>query len=246
MTPPRRRHAILAVTVMGLSIASVALASHFSEEANRYFQRVCTKSKQEGIQAFVCDLRERLDALTVRVDNIPAGPQGPQGEVGPQGSQGEPGVPGSETPRLLVKDIDNKTVGVIMDTVDSHHDQRNLASYVLWNSDLQTFLQINLFGGLVSANWSGSIFFYESSDCSGPALLQNVYPYRLYASGPPGWDNFKVATPLELKRNIAVQSRWEGDCQPTNQTLDTAMEVVKVSLPSFSTPTGTPLIITEE
>ena len=50
--------------------ANVVLAAHLLDEAEEFFRKHCGREKINGIQAFVCDLRERLDALTQRVDRL--------------------------------------------------------------------------------------------------------------------------------------------------------------------------------
>lgn len=120
-----RRRIVLATTAVGILAATVVSASHLSAEAERFFQRICVRRPEpKGMKAFVCDLRERLDALTARVDNIPAGPQGPtgpQGEPGPPGPEGEPGAPGPQGPagpRLVVKDANRNVIGPLLDKED--------------------------------------------------------------------------------------------------------------------------------
>ncbi len=77
-------------------IGNVAIASHYAPEAEKFFQQNCTRPRQFSIIAFVCDLRERLDALVTRIDVLEEQPgiPGPQGPAGPRGGTGAVGLQG--------------------------------------------------------------------------------------------------------------------------------------------------------
>ncbi len=73
-------------------VSGVALANHYASDAQKFFDQNCTKKKQIGITAFVCDLRERIDSIQLIPG--PQGPQGPQGQQGPVGPKGGTGATG--------------------------------------------------------------------------------------------------------------------------------------------------------
>ena len=85
--------------------AAVAVFAANADEAEKFYQKTCAQTNLKGINAFVCDLRLRLDALTAQVENIPAGPPGPQGEPGPQGPAGS---------HFVVKDANGDEVGDLL------------------------------------------------------------------------------------------------------------------------------------
>lgn len=82
------------IVVIAVLLPALAVASHYTSEAQRFFERNCNKPRQFGITAFVCDLRERIDKIQL----IP-GPPGPQGPQGPKGGTGATGLQGETGPR---------------------------------------------------------------------------------------------------------------------------------------------------
>lgn len=79
----------LVFAMVGLILApAIVFARQRLSEADEYYQKFCQKNRQTGLQAFVCDLRYKIDHLTL----IP----GPQGLPGPQGEPGAPGEQGEK------------------------------------------------------------------------------------------------------------------------------------------------------
>jgi len=74
------------VGLFALLFANLVVASNYSSQADRYFEKVCSKKRLWNFQAYICDLRYRIDEI----------PEGPQGEKGDKGDQGEPGAQGEK------------------------------------------------------------------------------------------------------------------------------------------------------
>ncbi|MDO8560433.1 MAG: hypothetical protein Q7S23_05425 [bacterium] len=250
MHPTTKRRAVVISLVVGLLVGTVALASHFSVEAEKFFQKNCTRADLKGINAFVCDLRERIDALTVRVDNIPAGPPGPQGEPGPAGSpgpQGEPGPMGPTGSRLVVKDATGALVGILVDTDGNTYEVWDPREHKIIYYDRST--GFNLPAPLDPVlSPPAPEFWYESSDCTGQPLKLHLLSDRVYYAGsnPYGWAYF---TATVLRGDIPTQSVWEGGaCRSLSQVTGPLTEVVETSTPPPPPipPYAAPLIIVEE
>lgn len=66
-----RRRRIFLISVLGvIAGANLVMAAHLLDEAEEFFRKRCGRRQLEGIFAFACDLRERLNALTQRVDAL--------------------------------------------------------------------------------------------------------------------------------------------------------------------------------
>ncbi len=265
MTPIVQRRLFITVTALSFFIATVALASHFSTQADKFFQKICVRRPEpHGIQAFVCDLRERLDALTTRVDNIPAGPQGPkgdpgsQGEPGPQGepgvagAPGEPGVSGAPDeqgpigpqgpagPRLIVKDANGQVIGSLV----AHDANTGTDSFTVWDSQLRRFI---LFHSITTAQpyfpeISGN-FSWESDDCTGQALYPDARsPYEIHRVGPnnkDGWTHVEISDPTKVRNNVVVHSEWNTSirsCVHVSEIEDSVTELTPVTPPTYVGP----------
>ena len=228
-----KRRAIIGTLAVGLLTGTVTLASHFSIEADKFFQKTCTRPQLQGINAFVCDLRERLDALTVRVDNIPAGPPGPQGDPGSQGPQGEPGGPGPKGdpgsqgdqgpigpqgpggPRLVVKDANGTVIGTLIQIIGPSNSP---TGYIVWSSTAHSitklkFLDLSDPYYLPTFVHSFSIeFSYESDNCTGTPVYSEGA--RLNAEydvlNPPNLEGWSLAHATDVLANVVVNSVYDS------------------------------------
>src|SRR2546427_756293 len=164
-----KKYAYFSLALLFMAFAMTAVFAANSDEADKFFQKTCAQTNLKGINAFVCDLRTRLDALTTRVDNIPAGPQGPKGDAGQPGTPGTPGAPGEPGQpgaSLKVVDATGQEVGHLL--------TRTTGTYFLWNSQLKKLISVPQESGRVAFQETNGVTFYESTDCSGEPLVDSV------------------------------------------------------------------------
>ncbi|TSC76554.1 MAG: hypothetical protein G01um101431_687 [Parcubacteria group bacterium Gr01-1014_31] len=199
MRPTTKRRAVVISLVAGLSVGTFALASHLSVEAEKFFQKTCTRLDIKGINAFVCDLRERLDALTVRVDNIPAGPQG---EPGPAGSPGPQGPAGAG---LVVKDVNDVVIGPLVQIENNQ--------LLIWKPSIQRVIELNpVLEETTVLHSFGVVLSYESNDCTGNpvwgegAILRADYD----VANPPSQEGWTKMHATDIVVQVIVNSEWNN------------------------------------
>lgn len=88
------------ILISMLGIAGAAIASSFSAEADKYFERICNRRKVVSINAALCYLRDKVEEVAgVPGPQGPLGPQGPKGDTGDTGPQGGTGAVGPTGPQ---------------------------------------------------------------------------------------------------------------------------------------------------
>ncbi len=168
---------VLVATAL-LAVGTTVFAASYSDEADEYFERNCTRDRLRGITAFVCDLRERIDNLEPGVQG-PQGPQGKKGEKGDRGDPGDPGTPGpqGETgpvgPTLHLHDANGQDLGILITAFDG--TGRNFATYLPDHGVTVTFDQS--VAGIVLGPVSP--IYYPQPDCQGT-------PHAGITGYPPG------------------------------------------------------------
>ena len=189
--------------MVAILVPVFAFASHYTDEAQKFFDRNCNRSRQFGIIAFVCDLRERVDDIQL----VP-GPQGPMGATGATGVQGEPGprggtgAVGPQGPignSIKVFDANGIELGYAFDR-DRGGD---------W--DLFFYPPLNSFVKVSLHNPSGRIgerepLYYTTPDCSGIPYLKNSDVNSLYAVD----GNYYLADRTTLQSVITHHSQKDG------------------------------------
>ncbi|MDO8649513.1 MAG: collagen-like protein [Candidatus Peregrinibacteria bacterium] len=254
-----RIRAKLGIGIVAVLVPAFAIASHYTGEAQKFFERNCNKPRQFGITAFVCDLRERIDNIQL----VP-GPQGPQGEQGAQGEQGPQGEPGPSGPRGGTGAVGSQgpqgeqgppgIVGTLpLKIFDANWDE--LGPLI----DLSTFYSEQL-DRSVSIHtpldtWYGRIRnrinpYFMTSDCMGTAYKPiDDTPQTtsvLYIIGPGKYFVLDPNTPQEQKAWIRVQYFDEASntfvCQERRDqiTPESVRALRSVDIP-FDDPVAMPL-----
>lgn len=162
-----KKYVFLASLAVAMLTAGIAYASGpFSAAAERWYINNCPDvfpKSTTGINAAVCDLRDRVIALE-RTEPL----QGPQGDPGPPGPQGPPGGSGNSR---HVYDGNNQDLGELITLSDGdNHIVTFLPGigYLAMNP-AQPNNQI-----LTSYSISG--IYYTEYNCQGQAFTQEVEP----------------------------------------------------------------------
>lgn len=232
----------LGIATVALLVPAFAVASHYGSEAQKYFDKNCARPRQFGITAFVCDLRERLDALTTRVDTLeelpgipgPPGPQGGTGAVGPQGPQGEQGLPGIGQ-ALKIFDANGELLGLLVERFSFYYAPIDRII------DIRMDTPAGRVGNPIDA-------YYTSSNCTGTAYRRFTSNYNesvntLMRLGPQKYFILEPVTPEQEITHNSVQyytdSTGTFTCQPSVSTAG-FRALTPVDLP-FDDPVELPL-----
>lgn len=195
-----------------LLMVNVALAYN-SVEAQRYFQQKCGNSNIKGIDAFVCDLRQRLDNI-----QLTPGPQGPKGDKGDKGDQGPAGF------------------GQILKVFDANGTELGLAADkdLFFYPPLERFAQINLNSGRIGQKQP---LYYTSTDCSGTPYAKNGDVNTVYTTGG---GKFFVVDRTAPVTTISYNSQEEETCTSNSGVHPIFQAATVVTLP-FLDPVALPL-----
>jgi len=180
----RIKKILLWVPVLVLLLgANVAFAGHFSDAAEKFFQKTCSRDHLNNINAFVCDLRERIDNIELipgpkgdkgnkgdtglkgdKGDQGEPGHQGPQGgsgATGPQGPQGEQGTPGvGQT--LKIFDANGTELGPLVDFGFVNNQT------FFYYAALQRLIEVRINSGRIGRPIN---LQYASFDCTGTPYI---------------------------------------------------------------------------
>ncbi len=143
---------------------------------------------------------------------------GPQGVQGPPGEQGEPGPAGFG---LVLRDANNQLVGVVTDFVGDDENALitakgvtvafRVGSQILavrMNADGARAFPTSDSNGVTWQLW------YQSDDCSGPALV-HAGPSTLYAAYTVVGPTVYYATASGESQTVASRAQGEMQCQGT-------------------------------
>lgn len=249
------RKLVIGVAIGTFLIGNVAMASHYTPEAEKFFQQNCIKKRQAGIIAFVCDLRERIDNIQL----IP-GPQGPQGPAGSKGDKGDSGPQGSAGPRGGTGAVGSQGPQGPMGNSIKVFDANNVefGPLVSWDFDGHTttffYEPLNRLVEVrteqnVAIIGRGVTLYYKTLDCSGDAYVEldtSEYSDRLnsvFRTGSPiKHYMLERGTPLESINHCSRRSTGTcglsggGGCPDSLQL----RKVNEIDLP-FSDPVALPL-----
>lgn len=171
-----------------------------------------------------------------------AGVRGPEGPVGPTGPPGAPGPAGERGPTggLIVRDSKGKEIG-------------RLVSAGIGSPDfvLATFGPVPFVALMTTGEFTGGfdVFYFESTDCSGPPILENPWgkistvPLALGRIIPPvmSASALYVLGPT-ISAKIGSGIRTTGDCNAafrpysTTGTLHHIERVIELSNYAFTPP----------
>lgn len=161
-------------------------------------------------------LWEAITNLQEQIDNLQLLP-GPQGESGPQGvpgqdgqdgQRGEQGPPGPTGPNLKVVQGNGEIIGPLIERSGGRG-----YIYRVWDSNIGKFVRISSYDGSLQEDGIGGEMFYESSNCSGPPLVQNLPAYDIYkiqGDSRYGWQYLTVIDNTKIRPNISINSYWSS------------------------------------
>ena len=113
-----------------------------------------------------CEKNEvQLDPATLGLQG-PPGLKGDKGDPGPRGPMGLQGLQGPAGPGAVVKDTNGTFVGLFLGFFVGENFFREAASEVLRSVGNTTFIF-----RASSQGFAPSLLYYQSTDCSGPVLL---------------------------------------------------------------------------
>lgn len=204
----------------------VVSASQFSSEADKYFEETCSKPKIKGIQAFVCDLRVRLDAIS------------------------------EESSSLAVVDVNSNLVGSLVGIDPQPRLSQNIGGdwvntrfALVYKKDLNLILTYNLLSGLVddadpvTTLSKESSLYFQAPDCSGGQYVNGLnYPYLLVTMGPYSERTyFKADGYSDVVGNLVYNSIQHGTtatstCETITGTLLESAKVHQIQKPDFQGP----------
>lgn len=217
------------IAIAASLMANVAFASHYTGQAEEFFLNWCSRERLDGLRAFVCDLRERLDTI-----QLTPGPQGPEGPQGPQGPQG----PVGEASTLTIFDENGSELGPLVDR------------YTFFYAPLEKLIEVDHEGSPLEQGRLGIPIdaFFTTTDCTGTAYRRFTSDYNrstnvLFAVGPGKYYILAHDTPEQTITHNSVLFYTDNTASFTCQTsISTAgfREIIPVNLP-FADPVVMPL-----
>lgn len=197
-----------------LAVGVAYAGGPFREEADRFFQKICSEPESAvGKQAFLCDLRLRLDSTERRVTTLENNPR----------------------PSIKVFDKNGRELGLFVDEREEAHEYRvmlpnlNRTIYILHNSG-------------ASGTINRSSLRFSGTGCQGTAFQDNPPPMHtldnIIEAGANRFFKIDSFTPVTTTVNSYLR---DGQC--TNiTTLGVVFPASPVTLP-FSFPVPAPLIL---
>jgi hypothetical protein len=240
--------AIIGVTSVAVAAATLLVLGHGGDSS---LVHACVNDST-GLVRIVgpqqtCQKNETARHWGIQGPAGAAGPQGPVGEPGPPGAPGTPGAPGPEGPpglgNFVVRDANGILVGAVIPAefaaspgvrageyqfvVHTIGDARYVLT--LWGSERQL-------GSLTGV-------FFESADCSGPALVQSLGHFRglraIAGTRQVSNDSNIMGPPFYGQTgewfDTVANSVFFDECRSTTQPGSYAL-AAPISLPAFALP----------